>query len=364
MNKIICIAPFTKKEYPILENLSKNYSALTLLSPRGIGVEGEDISILKNTYKTGYEFSNSILKSIKNSDVILITEVKKENRTLYAYAIRVLETSITEGKEIICFLELNDTEYDIYRQQCENKGVKHYFFRSSTAEYRESDMEEEFKTFSIPVIYISEMIPDCDGYDIYLKLINQLEKDGKNVLAISQDAYNVLFDQVHMTFWKEADSRKMVYWLNHIIHNLVYKRRPDILLIRLPEPMMKYDNVNTYDFGLTAFLLSQAIPGDGCICCSYAGTPPIDFWGNINESFTAKFGYPIIGVHVCNQVIDGTEEKWISTMRISDYEIGNEIKILNQYNDLVFYQLLMEEEFHTFNETLNIELFDIPYGVI
>lgn len=363
MDKKICIAPFTKKEYPLIENLSKNYSNLTIISPRGIGIEGEDISILKNTYKTGYKFSNSILEGIVNSDVILITEIKKEDKALYAYAIQVLEVSIEEGKEVICFLELDDIEYSIYKHQCEEKGIKSYFFHSSNDKDVNYE-EEDFKIFNIPVIYVSEMIPDCDGYDFFLKLMNRLENDGKNVLAISQDTYNILFNQVHMTFWAETVSRKMVYWLNHTVYNLVCEKRPDIILIRLPEPMMKYDNVNTYDFGLTAFLLAQAIPGDGCICCSYAGTPPIDFWGNINESFIAKFGYPIMGVHLCNQIIDGTEDKWITTIHISDSEIENEIKLLNQHNELMFYQLSSEDGFNEFYETLNSELFDIPYGVI
>ncbi len=362
MNEKICIVPFTKKEYPLINNLSKTYSCISLVTPKGIGEAGKNISILKNTYKADYEFSNSISDGIKNSDVILITETKKEDRSLYAFALQALQASITAGKEIICFLELEDAELDLYQQQCKESDIEHYFFHNSNQYHVET--EEEFKNFNIPIIYISEIIPDCDGYDIFLSLIYQMQSDGKRVLAISQDVYNIMFGQIHMTFWTGTDARKMVYHLNQIVYDLVCSKRPDVLIIRLPEPMMKYDNENTYDFGLTAFLLAQAIPGNGCICCTYTGTPTVGFWGNVNENFTSKFGYPILGVHVSNQIIDITAEKWISTIYIPTLEMEKEIKLLNQYNDLEFYNLLKQEEFNRFYEALNSELFEITYGVI
>lgn len=259
--------------------------------------------------------------------------------------------------------ELNNTERDIYQQQCKKKNVKCYF-QNLIQEYVEFKKIEELKNFNIPVIYISEIIADCDGYDIFLKLINQLQNDGKRVLGISEDVYNTLFDQIQMKFWTEADPRKMVYHLNQIIYDLVSLKQPDILIIRLPEPMMKYDNINTYDFGLTAFLLAQAIPGDGCIYCTYSGTPPMEFWNNLNESITSKFGYPILGVHVSNQIIDITAEKWVSKIYIPDLEIEPELKKLNQYNSLDFYYLTNSEDFKKFYKTLYNEFFKIPYGVI
>lgn len=101
MNRI-CIVPFTKKEYPLINNLLKIYSSIFFVSPKGISLSGEDISILKNTYKSGYEFSNSISDGIENSDVVLITEVKKEHKLLYSFAIQALQVAIDAGKEIVC----------------------------------------------------------------------------------------------------------------------------------------------------------------------------------------------------------------------------------------------------------------------
>ncbi len=365
MNKTICIVPFTKKEYALADNLSRTYSSMSFVSPKGVGMMGEDISIMKNTYKTGYRFTNLISDGVVHSDAVLITDIKKEQKSLYAFALRALRESIAAGKEIICFLELDDNELNLYQGQCREKDIAYYFYRNpSQDDYAESDEEEEFRSFHIPVIYISEMIPDCEGYDVFLKLVNQLQSDGKRVLAISQDAYNILVEQVHMTFWSKTDSRKMVYRINHAVYDLIRSKRPDILVIRLPEPMMKYDDENTYDFGLTAFLLAQAIPGDGCIFCTYAGTPPVDFWSSLNRSVMYKFGYPIYGVHVSNQIIDTTEDRWISAFYIPVSEVEQELNIFNQHNDFGFYHLLKQEEFDRLYETLNNELFEIPYGVV
>ena len=77
--KKLCIVPFTIWEFPLLNYLKSVYSIYALISPKGIGLEGQDISILRNDYPTGYKFMNEVEDGIHNSEVIIIPKVKNSS---------------------------------------------------------------------------------------------------------------------------------------------------------------------------------------------------------------------------------------------------------------------------------------------
>lgn len=47
--KKICIVPFTKNEYSLIEFLPPEYVITSLITPMGIGIEGQDISVMRNS---------------------------------------------------------------------------------------------------------------------------------------------------------------------------------------------------------------------------------------------------------------------------------------------------------------------------
>ena len=364
MKKRICIVPFTKKEWALVHCLPQSYSIGALVSPKGIGMAGEDISAIKNTGDTGYRFMNSFEDGYQNSEVVVISEVSKKDDSLYSFALRALEAAITAKKEIICFLQLEANELESSEMKCADKGIPCRFVRKKALTYSQPSTGDIFHKFHIPVIYIGESIHDCEGYDIFLKLAERLSATGKRVLAISQDLYNAFMGLHQVQFWPEMEPAKLVYALNDHIYKLVSDELPEIILIRFPEPMIKYDDDTPFDFGVTAFMISQAVPGDACICCTYSGTPTMGFWDNINENFKSKFGYPIIGVHLSNQIIDATEEFGLSTIHVPVPQIKEELKNLNHNNSLPFYHLESNEDFDEFFGVIENEFFDVPYGVI
>lgn len=362
--KKLCIVPFTDKEYSLVKYLCREYIISALVSPKGIGTSGTDVGILRNVSETGYTFTNSISQGIFDSDIVLVSNVSEANLSLYAYAIKALDAAVKSRKEILCFLDLKNEEKEEYEKRCTNQGNHIHFLHSEIQDEHFQDEQIMLFKMGVPVLYISETIRDCGGYDVFLQVIDRLQKDGKRVLALSEDSYNVLFSQQVITFWHGTSPSEMVYRVNHKVYSLVKKFHPDVIVIKLPEPMMKYDDENPFDFGLTAFLVSQAVPGDGHICCTCSGTPYVGFWDNVNENFSAKFGYQISAVNVSNQRLDGTRDSGIATLYVQKDKISPEILLLNQYNSLPFYQMSESNSFEQFYQDVLVDMFDIPYGVI
>ena len=366
MRQSVCIVPFTKNEWPLLQNLPSSYSIGALVAPRGIGTAGEDVAVLKNKGNTGYCFTNSIKYGINSSDIVLISRIQEEQTSLYKFALQALEEAVAEGKDIICFAEIDPETRKKYEEAAAPKATRCLFIENDTLTYQPPSTGDKFHKIHVPVIYIGETIHGCEGYDVFIKLAHSLNLAGKRVLAISEDCYNELFGFGfhHVQFWPNLDPVRSVYAINEYVYQLALTEHPDVILIKLPEPMMKYDDDNPFDFGMTAFMMSQAVPGDGCICCTYSGNPTSEFWDNINENFKAKFGYPIIAVHLCNQVVDSTQEVGVSTIFIPPDAINVELLAMNASNNVQFYDFNCDDDMKRFCELLQDEFFDVPYGVI
>lgn len=116
MKKKLCIAPFTEEIYPLIDYLKNIYIIEALAAPMGIGVEGEDVSVLRNTKSTGFCFTNLLEKAIYRSDVVIIPNISKVQKSLRRYAWDALQLSAQNGKEILCFLELSDLEIETIQQ--------------------------------------------------------------------------------------------------------------------------------------------------------------------------------------------------------------------------------------------------------
>lgn len=367
--KTLCIVPFTSKEFPLLPHLMSSYDNVIFLSPKGIGTDKEDIAMMQNLEPLGFKFCNSIKGSIEIADDVLVSNINVEDVALYNFAYDALECAVKKGKKVMSFLQMHSYQKELLKKRSKI-NIDFYDNYEDNVELESAICYKERKNklyeFKIPVLYVSELIPDSNGYSVFLNLISMFKKDKIEVLAISSDTYNVLINQTVLKFEKRNNFPDAIYQINNYIHFLTLQKNPDVILIKLPQPMIKYDNDNCFDFGMSAYMLSQAIPGDGNICCSYLGTPILQFWGNLNDSCKYKFGYPILGVFVNNKRIDMMQEKRISTFCVpnsSEYRI-QELKLLNENNSLTFYDANNAIDFKRFYTFVIRNFFDIKFGVI
>lgn len=363
--KKLCIVPFTKSEMPLLEPLKKQYIIRSLISPKGIGFEGEDVSILRNWGKTGFTFTNQIEQGIECCDTVLVSDISKSQKSLRAFAISAFEEAISRGKEIYCFMELTDDENRKMIEMCKTSAAKVHFMFSNSDE-SVNNIEGAIKLFKInvPVLYFCEEVPDCDGYDVFLKLTEYLRQVGKNVLAVSEDKYNSLFGHYFLNFDAKSTIKNTIFRINYFIHDLEMRTHPDIICIKLPSPLMQFDEQNVFDCGGSAYLTAQAVPGDGCVYCTHATPAAGDFWIDFSKSILIKFGFPLTAVHVSNRLIDSTGDRALGTIRIPQREVLASLEGLNDSANMQFSYLMSDDELQKLGKIIVTEYFDFPYGVI
>lgn len=362
--KKMCIAPFSGKEFSLLNSLKSSYEISALVSPPGIGREGEDVSVLRNETQTGIAFCNSIERGIEAADVVLISDVSPAKTALYKFACDALQASIAAGKEILCFLELSEEVRNSVLVKCSDfhAGCK-FFLAPETIEYKAGEYLR-LAAFNAPIFFVSELVPGCGGYDVFLNIAKQFRDLGKRVLAVSEDRYNQLFGYHYISFYSETNAKDKVFEINQQFLKLAKEVKPDVILVKLPYPVLPYDEKHLFDCGVFAYMISQALACSGCILCSPAQCLPASTWAEIGEIIQSRFRFPLLGIHISNQIIDASGNTDLALIHIPSSEVKPEIDALNDIDGCDAYQLLESDEVNKLCRKLIEDFLNLPYGVI
>ena len=302
--KKVCIVPFTSKEWPIVTSLDKTYIVVSVVSPNGIGIGNNDIGILKNRCGMNIYGSTDIKNGFSKCDTVIISKCSDDLRE---FAIEALEAAVENKKDILCFLNLSVSEGEKYSRICKDLNIKFITFDLMNITSIDAT-NYKFKKINIPVLYIGEMVENIDGDEIYINTINYYRNKKYKVLGLSENIYTYLYEQVPLKFFSNKDYKQEVIQLNYYVNYMVQEIKPDIIIIQLPKPMIQFSNFIHYDFGISAYMVSNAIPADYLILCTPLGMVNSDLHEIIRDSFLSKFGVEITALHVGNQIVDNSYE--------------------------------------------------------
>ena len=360
-----CIIAFTKKEISLIKCPPDKYDIRFIIST-GTELEGKDISFLKNYNEIGIVISADWKKGIRECETVIIADIEiREEEQLKTLLYNIIEETLLEGKKFICFFKLEKARQRKFQAfASENKT-------SFTSIYKPVEMQEKTRfekiEFKTPIIFIGEMTHECDGYEIALKLMQRLKRDNMKGTIVSENKYNALYEhQYFVQFYDKYISENSVDKIKILIKRIEEEENPDVIIIKLPKPMTAFDNSIVYDYGISAYVISQAIHADYCLYCGLSEVLSEDFIFNINEHFKHKFGYPISAFHISNQITDIAFEpqEQVDTIYIPVGKTEQEAYNLREKQGKQVYQLLNEPDFELFYKTLKNELFDFSYGRI
>lgn len=370
MKRKLAVAPFTKETYPLIACPPPEFEICAAIAPHGIGIDGSDLSVLRNREPIGFRGTADLEGGIAACDAVLIPDLGDLSRgdagpvqcateSLSAFALRALDEAVRQKKDVLCLSTLDREGRERCARACERNGRAFSYGERAVA----AGKQAKYRHLSAPVIFVGETGPDCDGYEVFLQLLRSLRADNKRVLALSEDKANVLYGQRAVSFWTIDDPLSSAFNLNAYVAELAEQTRPDVVLVRLPLPMMKFDDEITFDFGLSAFMISQALPADFLLYCSYYSLRDPQLMAGLSENFFAKFGFPISAIHLSNQMTDFSVDNKES-MQTAFIPDPDDAAALRRESQLPYYNLHDGEEYSAFYRALCEELFNLSYGVI
>lgn len=311
-NIAVGIVPFTTSCVPLISNLgliNPIWKLAAAVSPSGIGVLGKDLCLLQNTAPCGIVGTDQ-LSSLDPCSVIVISPGNENSPDLYQMSLDAIAYSLEAGKEVWCLQKLSAQEQSEFARQAKSNGaVFHYLKPEKLPVADGSDTNAKLFVPKVPVIGIGELVDDVDGFDVLLGTVQECRRRGLRVSVICRQRLGILFGfHAAKLFPSKIAPEEHIRRLNKLLQQIDEEEKPDLIFVLFPRPMIPYDAKIVFDFGVSAFLLAQAIKPDYFICCSTLGTLSPDFWQAMSQNFAAKFGFNIDAVHFSNRFYDDSEE--------------------------------------------------------
>lgn len=158
------------------------------------------------------------------------------------------------------------------------------------------------------------------GYFMY-----SLKQLGISCACITTDINAAVFDAVIVPEYFNSTrftSTQRVQYINQVIRSVEESRHPDVIIVDMQEPLLKYSADVNEGFGITPYIISQAIDE---IDYSILTMSPDFFDPKILENILLKikyrFGLDINQISVVNRVLDESEINELH--RINTIDISN-----------------------------------------
>jgi len=352
MNKKITVYPFSREFLPYLtEGIFFGAKINTLVSPTGFALTGKDAGYADNRPTTGFLIQPEAVLNTIQDDILLIpngewaediyTELTASGdewkQELHQKCLRFMENAADAGKEIWCAMQLTTEEKDNITNCCRtSNAIFMYFYREPTLE-QENDEVKRLYTPEAAVVFVNELSPNTNAYEIALGLHQQFtNNEFCSVLLAAQEPYTILNAQCFPnSLYLSMDEERKVHDINNCIKNIEDTIAPDVIIICLPDALMKYDSEFTNGFGINPYIISQAVRADYGIVCVQHDYYNAAFYNAIQKDLSSRFSLPVKFFHTSNAKLDLQASRKRKNLRYSyfSYSTAKEL-IMERVHDL------------------------------
>lgn len=205
---------------------------------------------------------------------------------------------------------------------------------------RLDDISEEQK-LETPVIFVAGVTPYTEKFHVQLALRKRLLDNGYKVSQIGSKEYSGLFGlHSYPLFMSEPmDNTKRILLFRKYVKYIEQKEQPDIIVIGIPGGIMGINRKHHFDFGMTAYMVSQAVEPDYVIMnMLYGQNYTKGQLEEINQCCKYKLNFEVDSFHLSNSFFDPASLK---SEQLIFIKVGNK-KYLNRIERL--YDFLNPED--------------------
>ncbi len=354
MKKYI-LYPYNKNAYALAKFWEQNNSSriVGIFAPKSYGIEGKDGGTIYGFSRLGYEVKSDYSNQLDESDGIIIPPVLSEKLIQKVFAIIV--KTLQAGKDVICYCKLGED----YRKKLDpllDDTIGEFLYKAEDEKAINYERKENGIWFTpeIPVVVIGETLSGLSAAEITCELFYDMSHKGYNPIAIVEYAYAFGENMIELPDFLngvEIANDQKVLVFNSFIKRLVDEYRPGILLIQIPNAMIRQNIYDRSNFGVVPYIISQAINVDYAIICdvlrqSDTEEEYIKYYEEMCKCFWYRFGICIDEICLSNIKIDLAGS--YARGHIAHYHTGHEeaeyiVQLINKKIQPVLYSGLSYE---------------------
>lgn len=290
MRKKLTYYPMTRDLCAIARyaHLLNGYEINALLVPPHTGYEGKDINIIDGGDETNLQLSLYDDRKLHDCDVLLMDyNPNLKSKEMYNHAIKYA-TDI--GKEVICSQKLiNHLEGKIIQIPTHQPIALNF----------ESD---RLYGVNIPVITVLTQGAETDQFVIELALRNHFINNGYKVSQIGSFEGSQFFGFASLpNFLYEArDAYEKTLMFNDHVAKMVTQENPNILIMGVPDSIMKYNNQILNGMGYIPSIINNAVNSDIAMLSMYCGNYKLRYFEEMEKYGKYCYNTPIEYFNISN----------------------------------------------------------------
>jgi peptide maturation system protein (TIGR04066 family) len=302
------VYPFDMEFSPLLRHpgLLPDLDFNAVVSPAGWGLAGHDAAAADGGPRTGIKVTSDFESALEGCDTVLFSTCEHgldAGRFLHPKMILAARA----GKRILCTAGAEGWEIP----QAVSAGIVRWD-RSEPAEVA-VDPAGGIRDISTPVITIIGLGERANKFEIQLSLREHLLALGYRVSQIGSRNYCGLlgFHSFPAFMFSPALSEEAkITAFNAHVREIEREEKPDVIVIGVPGGIMPYNNRFTNRFGMTALEVSAAVTADACVVAVFFEDVKPDYFRNMAEAISYRFGYEVDVFAVANRMLDmaGSEQ--------------------------------------------------------
>lgn len=344
----LTLYPFHSGDIPFIKYFNafqKDFILAHICAAPGSGLIGHDCAYGHYQTPIGVFVEEDPFSALKDSDSLCI--LFDDSGTLDEEISSLIHDALTSGKEVFCYTKLASEARESFVRLSQGLGTP---FHCEYGKAWEAGSSIEYRYMYKPaasVLFIGGIAPDIDQREILLGMAAELSARGLKVSGISQSPSDEFLGFYSCRKFLETDVVSGVKQLNQLFRTIEEKEYPDVILAELPGTMIRFNDMAVGDFGSYAYLFSQAVQADGCICSILSNMYSPEFARNLNEEFLHRYNFPIDGFHIANCLMDfdtTLRERKLCLFRINPEPLTEKVDSLRQDTDIPCFDLTQVDE--------------------
>ena len=180
------------------------------------------------------------------------------------------------------------------------------YAEKNSARVLEQYVSHKIRFPNIVTLLVGELINDHSGITPFLNLFHTLSKYAKTVLISTESnlcTCGAISFQAVLSNWDLSERDKILY-MNKAVCDIYDYLNPDIVLVYTDNPIFAYNEHIYGDFGVSMYMLTQAINVDYFVCSIPVSLFNALYINELSKQTADCFGIPIDFASISNTFVD------------------------------------------------------------
>lgn len=311
------VYPFVDGILPMLQYLNQKNGEMivtTVIDKKRKFLNGKDAGYIENQPDTGIRISADFETELNQCDILIYTDEMSES-VGQEEAFHDIGQALRIQKKVICLRHISNLKILELDKIASIMRAELHFWKGNNQEAQEQEwayIPNELYHPEAVVITVGEMFRGLNGENICFSLWSAMKSLGYKCTVVTEHKYTQ-FLGIHQypVFLKSLNitENNKIYYFNNFIKNIDQTEKPDIIIMLMPDAMLKYNDMFGNGFGIIPYLISQAVQTDYFVYCAKFDELESRFFELLSINFSNRFGFEIDFIHMSNKMLDGEESR-------------------------------------------------------